>query len=172
VRLAEDAMDTKSFIAGIEDVTRVPGTAVFLAPKLDNVPHAMLHSLKHYKVLHERIVLVAVDILDVPRISDLSRVTVTPLPNDFWQVRVSYGFMEQPNLPEALELCGKDGLIFNSMETSFFLGRETLIPRLHSEMPFWREKLFVDISRNAASAASFFGLPANRVVELGTQVVL
>ena len=172
LRLAEDAMDIKSFIGGVTDVARVPGTAVFLSPNTENVPHAMLHSLKHYKVLHERIVIVSVEILDVPRISDSRRVLVTHLPNDFWQVKVFYGFMEQPNLPEALDWCAEDGLSFNPMDTSFFLGRETLIPRLNSEMPFWQEKIFVGLSRNAASAASFFGLPANRVVELGTQVVL
>jgi KUP system potassium uptake protein len=171
-RLAADAVDTQSFIQGVQDVTRVPGTAVFLTPHLDNVPQAMLHSLKHYKVLHERVVLVSVTILDVPRLTGSRRVAVERMENDFWQVRVFYGFMEQPDLPEALEWCAEDGLSFDDMQTSFFLGRETLIPRLHSEMCFWREKIFVGMFRNAGSAASFFGLPANRVVELGTQVVL
>ena len=171
-RLAADAVDTKSFIQGVQDVTRVPGTAVFLTPNPDNVPQAMLHSLKHYKVLHERVVLVSVTILDVPHLTDSRRVAVERMANDFWQVKVFYGFMEQPNLPEALEWCTEDGLSFDDMETSFFLGRETLIPRLHSDMCLWREKLFVGMFRNAGSAAGFFCLPANRVVELGTQVVL
>jgi KUP system potassium uptake protein len=171
-RLAADAVETKSFIQGVEDVRRVPGTAVFLTPRLDNVPQAMLHSLKHYKVLHERVVLVSVTILDVPHLTDSRRVAVERMANDFWQVKVFYGFMEQPNLPEALEWCAEDGLSFDDMETSFFLGRETLIPQLNSDMCFWREKIFVGMFRNAGSAASFFGLPANRVVELGTQVVL
>ncbi|MDD5297895.1 MAG: potassium transporter Kup [Rhodocyclaceae bacterium] len=171
-RLAADAMDTKSFIPGMEYVTRVPGTAVFLTQNLENVPHAMLHSLKHYKALHERIVLVSVKILDVPRVTEPRRVVVERLPNEVWQVQVFYGFMEQPALPPALEQCAEDGLHFEPMDTSFFLGRETLIPRLHSDMCFWREKIFISMFRNAGSAASFFGLPANRVVELGTQVVL
>ena len=151
---------------------RVPGTAVFLTPRPDNVPQAMLHSLKHYKVMHERVVLVSVTILDVPHLTDSRRVAVERMENDFWQVRIFYGFMEQPDLPGALEWCAEEGLSFDDMETSFFLGRETLIPQLHSAMSFWREKLFVGMFRNAGSAASFFGLPANRVVELGTQVVL
>jgi len=171
-RLAADAMDTRSFITGMSDVPRVPGTAVFLTPQLENLPHALLHSLKHYKVLHERIVLVSVRILDIPRVTEPQRVAVEQLPHESWLVQVSYGFMEQPNLPEALEQCAASGLVFNPMDTSFFLGRETLIPKLNSEMCFWREKLFIGMFRNAGSAASFFGLPANRVVELGTQVVL
>jgi KUP system potassium uptake protein len=172
-RLAADAMDVASFVAAIDgDVTRVPGTAVFLTPNLDNVPHAMLHSLKHYKALHERVVLVSVQILDVPHFTDSRRVAVQRLRNQFWQVKVFYGFMERPNLPEALEWCAEDGLDLDLMDTSFFLGRETLIPRLGSEMALWREKVFIGMFRNAGSAASFFGLPANRVVELGTQVVL
>ena len=173
-RLAEDVMDTRTFIEGIEGVTRVPGTAVFLTPNSDNIPHAMLHSLKHYKALHERIVLVSVEILDIPRRTDGSRrVAVVRLADNFWQARVFYGFMEQPNLPEGLGWCADYGLTFDPMDTSFFLGRETLVPRLHSEMwSSWRGKIFAGMFRNAGSAASFFGLPANRVVELGTQVVL
>jgi KUP system potassium uptake protein len=172
-RLAADAMDMKSFVSGIDgSVARVPGTAVFLTPNPDNVPHAMLHSLKHYKAIHDRVVLVSVTILDVPHFTEAKRVTVARLQNQFWQVRVFYGFMEQPVLPEALEQCAEDGLALDPMDTSFFLGRETLIPRLNSEMCLWREKVFVGMFRNAGSAASFFGLPANRVVELGTQVVL
>jgi len=173
VRLASDAMDMKSFASGIDDaITRVPGTAVFLTQNLNYVPHAMLHSLKHYKALHERVVVVSVNILDIPRFTEEKRVVVTRLKNQFWQVRVSFGFMEQPNLPPALEQCAADGLVFEPMDTSFFLGRETLIPKLKSAMCFWREKVFIGMFRNAGSAVSFFGLPPNRVVELGTQVVL
>ena len=173
VRLATDAMDLQSFASSIDDsINRVPGTAVFLTQNLHNVPHAMLHSLKHYKVLHERMVVVFVNILDIPRITEEKRVVVTRLKNQFWQVKVSYGFMERPLLPPALDQCGANGLVFEPMETSYFLGRETLIPKLKSEMCFWREKLFIGMFRNAGSAVSFFGLPPNRVVELGTQVVL
>jgi KUP system potassium uptake protein len=172
-RLMADAMDIKGFVAAVdESVTRVPGTAVFLTGNPEIVPHAMLHSLKHYKVLHERVVIVSVNILDVPRVDEANRVAVQPMQSQFWLVRLDYGFMEQPNIPAALEGCAADGLEFNPMDTSFFLGRETLIPRISSEMCFWREKVFVAMFRNASSAASFFGLPPNRVVELGTQVVL
>ncbi|KFB69457.1 potassium transporter Kup [Candidatus Accumulibacter vicinus] len=172
-RLMADAMDIDGFVNAIDDsITRVPGTAVFLTANPAIVPQAMLHSMKHYKALHERIVIVSVSIHDVPRLEDSKRVTMQPLKSHFWQVKLHYGFMERPNIPEALEWCAKSGLDFNPMETSFFLGRETLIPRISSEMCFWREKVFVAMFRNAGSAAQFFGLPPNRVVELGTQVVL
>ena len=174
-RLSEEAIELQPFVNSLSPesgVTRIPGTAVFLTGNLDGVPHAMLHSLKHYKVLHERIALVAVNTLDVPYVPDAQRVTVEVLPNQFWRIKVFYGFMDEPNLPEALEWCTEQGLDFDMMETSFFIGRETLIARMHSEMNFWREKLFIAMSRNASSAASFFKLPANRVVEMGSQIVL
>jgi len=117
-------------------------------------------------------VLVSVHILDVPRRADGSRVEVVHLASDLWLVKVSYGFMEQPNLPNALAGCAAYGLHFDPMDTSFFLGRETLLPRLNTDMCRWRGKLFVWMFRNGGSAANFFGLPANRVVELGTQVVM
>ncbi len=170
-RLTADAMDLEGFVAGMDDgVTRVPGTAVFLAPSLETVPNAMLHSLKHYKALHERNVLVSVVVLDVPHCTDSRRVSVRRMANDFWRVKVHYGFMEHPDIPAALAWCEEDGLDLDAMDTSYFLGRETLIPRFGSEMQFWREKIFVAMFRNAGNAASFFGLPPNRVVELGTQV--
>jgi KUP system potassium uptake protein len=172
-RLLADAMDMAGFVRAIDgSITRVPGTAVFLTANPEIVPQAMLHSLKHYKALHERVIVVSVGILDTPRLEDSQRVTVQPMGNAFWQVRLRYGFMEQPNIPEALEWCAEQGLDFEPMDTSFFLGRETIIPRMTSEMPFWREKIFIAMFRNAGSAAGFFGLPPNRVVELGTQVVL
>jgi KUP system potassium uptake protein len=171
--LATEAMDTQSFIQGIAGVTRIPGTAVFLTDDPDNVPHSMLHILKHFKALHERIVLVSVKILDIPRRAEPREwLKVDSLPGDFWQVTVFCGFMEEPNLPEALEGCADQGLPIDPMETSYFLSRETLIPRLDSGMWTWRSKVFVAMFRNAGSAASYFGLPANRVVELGTQVDL
>ncbi len=170
-RLTADAMDLEDFVAGIDaSIMRVPGTAIFLSPDLRTVPHAMLHSLKHYKALHTRNVLVSVAILDVPQLTESRRVAVHRMANNFWQVKVFYGFMEYPNISEALEWCAEDGLDLDPMDTSYFLGRETLIPKLGSEMCFWREKIFVAMFRNAGSAAAFFALPPNRVVELGTQV--
>ncbi len=171
-RQTADAIDIKSFVRGIEEIPRAPGTAIFLTQNTEQVPHAMLHSLKHFKALHERVVLVAVNILDTPRLENANRLAVTRLPNEFWQVKVFYGFMEKINLPDALDWCSADGLSLDPMDTSYFIGRETLIPSMDSTMSFWRQKLFVGMFRNAGSVVNYFALPANRVVELGAQVVL
>lgn len=174
-RLAEESIELVPFIrslGGDHETKRVAGTAVFMTSNLNGVPHAMLHSLKHYKVLHEKVVLVAVNVLDIPHVADAQRIYVENLPNQFWRVKVFYGFMDELNLPEALEWCAEQGLDFDMMDTSFFIGRETLIARMHSEMNYWQEKLFIAMFRNASSAANYFKLPANRVVEMGTQVVL
>ncbi len=174
LRLEKDAIDLKSFIGSLSlgGTTRVPGTAVFMTHNPDGVPQALLHSLKHYKVIHERMLMLTVKVLDVPRVPTAQRVTVEALSHGFWRVKVYYGFMDQPDLPHALEWCAEQGLDIDMMDTSFFLGRETLIPSLDSEMVLWREKLFIAMFRNAGSATNFFKLPANRVIELGSQVVL
>ena len=151
---------------------RVPGSAVFLNADPNGVPHALLHNLMHNKVLHERVIIVSAQIFDVPFVPEIDRVEVHKLKENFYRVIVQYGFKDEPDIPRALELCSDSGLQFEMLETSFFLGRETLIPRLGSEMAFWREKLFIALFRNAGSATSFFKIPSNRVVELGTQVVL
>ena len=152
--------------------TRVAGTSVFLNADPKGVPHALLHNLMHNKVLHERVVLLSVQFFDVPYVPDIDRVEVHQLKENFWSVVIHYGFMDDPNVPGALERCAVFGLDFSPLETSYFIGRETLIPRLGSEMAFWREKIFVAMFRNAGSATAFFKIPSNRVVELGTQVVL
>ena len=152
--------------------TRVEGTAVFLNADPTGVPHALLHNLMHNKVLHARVVLLSVQFYDVPYVPDIDRVEVRPLRDNFWSVVIQYGFKDEPNIPEALGLCAEAGLEFNSLDTSYFIGRETLIPRLGSELAFWREKIFVAMFRNASPATAFFKIPSNRVVELGTQVVL
>ena len=152
--------------------TRVAGTAVFLNADPSGVPHAMLHNLMHNKVLHERVVLVSVKFFDVPYVPEIDRVEVKPLRENFWSVVVQYGFKDDPNIPAALALCADAGVEFNPLDTSYFIGRETLIPRLNSDMAFWREKIFVAMFRNGGSATAFFQIPSNRVVELGTQVVL
>ena len=136
------------------------------------MPHALLHSMKHYKSLHERVVLLNVVTLDVPHVPPSQRVAVETINAQFHKVKVFFGFMDEPDLPEALEWCAEQGLRLDMMDTSFFLGRETLIPNVESEMAFWRERLFVAMYRNARSAADYFSLPSNRVVELGSQVVL
>ena len=155
-----------------DEAPRVRGTAVFLTANPEGVPHAMLHNLKHNGVLHQRIVIVTVEVLDVPRVRNAQRVVLEGLAHGFWRVRVYFGFMDDPDLPEALEWCAEQGLALDMMKTSFFLGRETLIPKLGARMPLWREKLFIAMFRNSGSATSYFRLPPNRVVELGTQLEL
>ncbi|HQR04855.1 MAG: potassium transporter Kup [Proteobacteria bacterium] len=173
-RLAAESIPVDAFIRSCDhgDVTRVPGTAVFLTNNPTGVPHALLHSLKHYKALHERIVFSTMTVLDIPRVSESQHITVERLNDHFWRVRLYYGFMDEPDLPAALEWCAEQGLELDMMDTTFFLGRETLIPKAKSDMAYWREKLFVAMFRNAGSAATYFKLPPNRVVELGAQVVL
>ncbi|MFM9835515.1 MAG: potassium transporter Kup [Methylophilaceae bacterium] len=178
-RLVEEAMPLDSFIkamamspAGESSVLRVPGNAVFLTQNPDVVPHALLHSLKHFKSLHQKVVLLTMRTLDMPVVVDNERIQVESLGADFYRVIVNYGFTEKPNIPEALKLTQHYGLVLDTMDTSYFLGRETLIPNVGSDMVLWREKLFISMFKNAGSAATYFKLPSNRVVELGTQVVL
>lgn len=173
-RMREEAMELRPFIEAIgsHPPTRVQGTAIFMTPNLHGVPHALLHNLKHNKVLHEQVVLVTVRVSDIPRIEDNARVAVETLGNGFYRVVVHYGFKDEPDLPRDLEFCAQHGLNLDVMDTSFFIGKETLIPRPHSEMAFWRERLFVTMFRNADSVTNYFKLPPNRVVELGAQVTL
>jgi len=173
-KLGQDAIDLAPFISSLAlgGATRVPGTAVFMTGRPQGVPRAMLHSLKHYKVLHERMVIVTIRIFDVPYVPEIDRVEVTDLGESFWQVTVQYGFKDEPDLPAALALCAHFGLEFEMMDTSFFLGRETLIPRRSKDMAYWRVLLFALMFRNASSLTAFFRIPSNRVVELGSQVVL
>jgi KUP system potassium uptake protein len=173
-RMAGEAIALEPFIKGLGAgaITRVPSTAVFLSSNADAVPHALLHNLKHNMVLHERIAVVTVIVEDVPYVPEIDRVEVEKLTSGFIRIYVRLGFKDDPDIPQALELCAQYGVTFDVMSTSFFLGRETLIPRIGSEMAMWREKLFITMFRNAGSAAGFFNLPPNRVVEMGTQVVL
>jgi KUP system potassium uptake protein len=170
-RLQRDILPVETFISSLTPrVHRVPGTAVFLTGTLEGTPHALLHNLKHNKVLHERVVLLTVLVDEVPQVPDSQRIEVRPLAGRLYRVVVRYGFMQTPNVPAALMLGEKAGLAFDLMETSFFLSRETLIPSAVPGMALWREALFSWMSRNAATAMNFFRLPPNRVVELGTQV--
>jgi KUP system potassium uptake protein len=173
-RLADDTMELAPFLAAIagNGPQRVPGTAVFLTTSPDKVPHALLHSLKHYKVLHDQVVILSVRVREVPFVAAAERVSVCRLDGNFSQVIIHYGFKDEPDIPQALALCADHGLAIEMMETSFFLGRETLIPRLGSGMAYWRALLFVALFRNASSAMAFFRIPSNRVIELGSQVVL
>ena len=173
-RLKGERLELSMFLdsLGSSMPTRVAGTSVFLNADPTGVPHALLHNLMHNKVLHERVVLLSVQFFDVPYVPDIDRVEVRQLKENFWSVVVQYGFKDEPDVPAALALCADAGLAFSALETSYFIGRETLIPRLGSEMAFWREKIFIAMFRNAGSATAFFKIPSNRVVELGTQVVL
>ncbi len=173
-RLKGERLELSLFLESLASSmpTRVAGTSVFLNADPKGVPHALLHNLMHNKVIHERVVLVSVQFFDVPFVPDIDRVEVRKLKENFWSVIVQYGFKDDPNIPRDLALCAEAGLEFSSLETSYFIGRETLIPRVGSELAFWREKLFVAMFRNANPVTAYFKIPSNRVVELGTQVVL
>jgi KUP system potassium uptake protein len=151
---------------------RVPGTAIFMTGNPEGTPPALLHNLKHNKVLHEQVVLLTIASEEVPHVAAEERVEVEPLEQGFVRVVARYGFIENPNIPDILKRCREKGLQFQLMGTSFFLGRETLIPSKKPGMAMWREALFSWMSRNARSATAFFRIPPNRVVELGTQVEL
>jgi KUP system potassium uptake protein len=173
-RLDTQALLLADFVPAIDspDVTTVPGTAVFMTPYAEHVPHALLHNLKHNKVLHERVVIATVSSPPVPRIDEAERVAVERLGGRFYRVAIRYGFMEQPDVPAALAACARHGLDFEPMATSYFLGRETVVPEAGGDMSYWREALFATLYRNARTATDFFRLPPNQVVELGTRVSL
>lgn len=174
-RMREGAMPIKVFIqSAASSATRVPGTAVFMTSTPDGVPHALLHNLKHNKVLHERVILLTVKIADVPYVPDEKRVKLDDLGQGFHRMLMYYGFMQEADVPAALKEAGACGSAcggaFNMMDTSFFLSRQTLLASDRPGMHIYREKLFAWMLRNAESAMEFFRLPTNRVVELGSQV--
>jgi len=171
-RMIHDNIDLDTFIEGILAFahTRVPGTAVFLHATGKGVPHALLHNLSHNKVVHERVVVLTVTTADTPVVATEERSQITDLGAGFYRMQLRYGFREEPNIPDALAQCSKQGMEFNMMATSFFLSRETLIISKIRGMAQWREKLFVWMTQNAESAMTFFKLPVNRVLELGTQI--
>jgi KUP system potassium uptake protein len=150
--------------------TRVPGTAIFMASTASGVPSALLHNIKHNKVLHERVVILTVAIQDVPFVDEAERCSVKDLGQGFYRMTLRYGFLEETDVPAALKRADICGGPFEMMKTSFFLSRQTLLPSAKPGMALWREKLFAWMLRNAASAMEFFRLPTNRVVELGSQV--
>ena len=150
---------------------RVPGTAVYLTGRVDVVPGALLHSLRHYKALHERVVLLTMHTEDVPRVADERRIDIRELGKGFWAVQVFWGFMEEPSVLRALALCRRKGLSFELTETSFFVGRERLRPAKRSTIGRrWRQKLFIFIANNALNATEFFRIPPNRAIEVGGHI--
>jgi KUP system potassium uptake protein len=170
-RLREAAMPLKVFIASAANsATRVPGTAVFMTSTPDGVPHALLHNLKHNKVLHERVILLTVKIANMPYVEDDTRCRLEDLGEGFHRLVIKYGFMQEPDVPGALAKVTACGPAFKMMDTSFFLARQTLLPSSRPGMAIWREHLFAWMLQNSESAMQFFRLPTNRVVELGSQV--
>jgi KUP system potassium uptake protein len=149
---------------------RVPGTAVFMTAQPTGTPPALAHNMRYNKVLHEHVVVLTVATAQVPHVPATERVSVQPLGYDMFNVRVQYGFMEDPNVPAALLQGRAQGLHIDLEDTTYFLGRETIIVTRKRGMAIWREKLFVLMARNAVRATAFFRLPPERVVELGVQV--
>ena len=151
---------------------RVPGTAVFLTSTPDSAPTALLHSLKHYKVLHEKNVILTIETADAPRVDPDERVRIEPVGETFTRVVLRFGFMESPNVPKALAVARKHGFSFDIMSTSFFLSRRSLKPAVRSGMPRWQDRLFIMLTRFANDASDYFQIPTGRVVEVGTQVTI
>jgi KUP system potassium uptake protein len=150
----------------------VPGTAVFLTSTPESAPTALLHNLKHNKVLHEHNVILTIITTDTPRVSDDERVKITSMSAHFNVVALKFGYMETPNVPKALAIARKHGWQFDIMSTSFFLSRRALKPAAHSGMPRWQDRLFIGLAKSASDATDFFQIPTGRVVEVGTQVTV
>jgi KUP system potassium uptake protein len=171
-KLERDTLPLSSFISSVHEKSRVPGTAVYLTSRLDVVPVPLLHNLKHNKVLHSRIVLLHVATDNVPRVPPERRIDVTDLNDNFHAVVARYGFMQQPNIPRALEACGARDLHFAMMDTSFFVGRVSIVAGRQSSMSAFRCRVFEIMHRNALPATEFFRIPPDRVIELGGQIAI
>ena len=153
-------------------VVRVPGTAVFLTSDPDYTPTALLHSLKHYKALHEKVAILTIKTTDDPVAPPEARVAIEQVSASFTRIRVAFGYMESPNVPQALAICRKAGWTFDIMSTSFFLSRRHLRAGTHPLLPRWQRRLYKILSRNADDASDYFSIPSNRVVEIGTQLLI
>jgi KUP system potassium uptake protein len=169
-----DSIPTRELIRMLEKSkpTRVPGTAIFLTSDPEVAPSALMHNLKHNKVLHERVLLMSVKTEDTPRVSPSHRYELEKISGDFTRVVLHFGYMESPRVPNALAAMRKAGLKYDIMTTSFFLGRRTIKASAHSGMPLWQDHLFIAMSKQAANATDFFSIPSDRVVELGAQVTV
>lgn len=167
-----DLLPFISLLAADERLRRTPRTAVYAVANPDTVPQALLHNLKHYQVLHESNVILTVRFQEVPWVPDSDRLQVKALVDGFWKVQVNYGFKDEPDIPQAMRLCMDKGLKVNEAAISYFLSREIVVPTHGSGMTHWREALFATMSRNAGSVVTFFKLPDNGVVELGTRVLI
>jgi KUP system potassium uptake protein len=150
----------------------VPGTAVFLTSDPQSAPTSLMHSLKHYKVLHENNVILSVVTARQPKVPVEERVRMEPLNDLFMRVTLTFGYMEHPNIPRALAICRKQGWKFDIMTTSFFLSRRSLKASPNSGMPSWQDRLFIGLARTASDATEYFQIPTGRVIEIGTQVAV
>ena len=169
----KEGIKLDSFLPGLmlAPPVRVQGTAIFMTADRGVVPHALLHNLKHNKVLHERNVFLTVETLNVPYAPKNKRLKIEAIGDDFYRVTISYGFTETPDVPQALMgSCDKGGIHFDPMDTTYYISRETIVATANRGMPVWRDKLFAVMHRNAAPATGFFRIPGNRLVELGAQV--
>ena len=173
-QINRDSLRIEHFVQSVmvDPPVRVSGTAIFMTPSNDYMPPALLHNLKHNKVLHERNVFLSVETLNVPRADDSERVAHSDLGHGFARLTLRYGYMEDPDVPKALKRWSIPGPPFDPMDTTFFASREALTAKADQGMALWRDKLFLIMSRNATSATEFFGIPGDRLVELGTKVVI
>jgi len=172
-RLRQDSVPLEPFLKSLlkDPPQRVPGTAVFLTATLDSTPHALLHSLKHFQTLHERVVFLTIEFREVPWVPFEERVICEKMRANCWRVRVRYGFMNRADVSRALEHCGALGLEVEPMQTSYFVSRQRVVPAVGpGGMAFWRERLFAAMARNAGNVTDYFNIPANQVVELGSRV--
>ncbi len=170
--LKQSGLALEPFIASLSahPPLRVPGTAVFLTANVNAVPNALLHNLKHNKVLHERNVLLTVETLETPVAEYNERTEITALGGEFYRLTLRFGFSEDQDIPVSLARCETKGLDFDMMDTTFFISRETVVATDRPGMPLWRDKLFAFLARNSNPATAFFRIPGNRLIELGTQV--
>ena len=148
----------------------MPGTAVFLTSDPDSAPTALLHNLKHNKVLHDKNIILSIRTADTPRVPEDERVVTEAVSDAFMRVQLAYGYMETPNVPKGLTLARKHGCVFEIMATSFFLSRRHLIAAPDTGLPRWQDQIFIALARNATDASDYFQIPTGRVVEVGTQV--
>jgi KUP system potassium uptake protein len=171
-KMRRDTPDLEDFLGMLQarPPHRVPGTAVYLTADPDHAPGALLHNLKHNKVLHQQNVILTVETTDSPRVADEERVRCEPINDDFKRVEVKYGFMETPNIPRALAACRQQGLVFDVLSTSFFLGRKTVVANLRKGLGHWQDRLFILLAKNSANPTDFYQIPPGRVLEMGTQV--
>ncbi len=170
--MAKQTIPMEDFIGAIDGVHRIQGTAVFMTSSKEGVPPALLHNLKHNQVLHERVALVTIQTVQTPHVNDFDRIYLHRMGKGFMRIVVRYGFMESPDVPAILEQCKHHGERFDMMETTFYLSRETIVPSMTKRMSQVRARLFAAMSKNATSASDFFNIPTNRVVELGTQLII